>query len=185
MSYTAWSVVFGEQPTAAKWNQLGANDAGFKDMTNVDDSAVLTRHLNAGAVTAAKRSQVAAMGSFTPSANGDIAVTGVGFTPKSVLFVATHSTADSVGSTANAGLGVGFGTAANMTGKYISATSRMSNGNGLKVQNKAFGITTISSGGGSQSVNFEGILKTLDADGFTVTISSYASSGQVIWIAFG
>lgn len=31
MAYTAWSVVYGEQPTAAKWNQLGANDAGFKD----------------------------------------------------------------------------------------------------------------------------------------------------------
>lgn len=29
MAYTAWSVVFGEQPSAAKWNQLGANDALF------------------------------------------------------------------------------------------------------------------------------------------------------------
>lgn len=45
MAYTAWSVVFGEQPTAAKWNQLGANDAGFKDGTNIDNLAILTRHL--------------------------------------------------------------------------------------------------------------------------------------------
>lgn len=45
MAYTAWSVVFGEQPTAAKWNQLGANDAGFKDGTNIDDDAILARHL--------------------------------------------------------------------------------------------------------------------------------------------
>lgn len=45
MAYTAWSVVFGEQPTAAKWNQLGANDAGFKDGTNIDDDAILNRHL--------------------------------------------------------------------------------------------------------------------------------------------
>lgn len=29
MAYTAWSVVFGEQPSAAKWNQLGSNDAHF------------------------------------------------------------------------------------------------------------------------------------------------------------
>lgn len=29
MTYTAWSVVFGEQPSAAKWNQLGENDAHF------------------------------------------------------------------------------------------------------------------------------------------------------------
>lgn len=54
MAYTSWSVVFGEQPTAAKWNQLGANDAGFKDGTNIDDSAILTRHLNAKSVVAGK-----------------------------------------------------------------------------------------------------------------------------------
>jgi len=40
MAYNAWSVVFGEQPTAAKWNQLGTNDAGFKDGTNIDDGAI-------------------------------------------------------------------------------------------------------------------------------------------------
>lgn len=40
MAYTAWSVVFGEQPTAAKWNQLGANDAGFKDASNIDAEAI-------------------------------------------------------------------------------------------------------------------------------------------------
>lgn len=29
MAYQAWSVVFGEQPSAAKWNILGTNDAAF------------------------------------------------------------------------------------------------------------------------------------------------------------
>lgn len=47
MAYTAWSVVFGEQPTAAKWNQLGQNDAGFKDGTNIDNLAILNRHIAA------------------------------------------------------------------------------------------------------------------------------------------
>lgn len=51
MAYTAWSVVFGEQPTAAKWNQLGENDAGFKDGTNIDDNAILNRHMNNDSVT--------------------------------------------------------------------------------------------------------------------------------------
>ena len=36
MAYTAWSVVAFEQPTAAKWNQLGANDAFFKAL--IDDA---------------------------------------------------------------------------------------------------------------------------------------------------
>lgn len=29
MAYSAWSVSFGEQPSAAKWNILGTNDAHF------------------------------------------------------------------------------------------------------------------------------------------------------------
>lgn len=33
MAYATWSVVFGEQPTASKWNTLGTNDASFADGT--------------------------------------------------------------------------------------------------------------------------------------------------------
>lgn len=32
MAYSSWSVVFGEQPSAAKWNILGTNDAHFNDL---------------------------------------------------------------------------------------------------------------------------------------------------------
>lgn len=32
MPYSSWSVVFGEQPSAAKWNILGSNDAHFNDL---------------------------------------------------------------------------------------------------------------------------------------------------------
>lgn len=32
MAYASWSVVFGEQPSAAKWNILGTNDAHFNDL---------------------------------------------------------------------------------------------------------------------------------------------------------
>lgn len=35
MSYNAWSVVYGEVPSAAKWNILGANDASFNDGTGI------------------------------------------------------------------------------------------------------------------------------------------------------
>lgn len=54
MGYTAWSVVFGEQPTAAKWNQLGENDAGFKDGTNIDANAILNAHIPDAELTAEK-----------------------------------------------------------------------------------------------------------------------------------
>lgn len=46
MAYTAWSVVYGEQPTAAKWNQLGSNDAGFKDGTNIDNGAITSTKIS-------------------------------------------------------------------------------------------------------------------------------------------
>jgi N-acetylneuraminic acid mutarotase len=40
MAYASWSVVFGEQPSAAKWNILGANDASFNDGTGLNNGAV-------------------------------------------------------------------------------------------------------------------------------------------------
>lgn len=36
MSYQSWSVVFGEQPSAAKWNILGTNDAQFDTWIETD-----------------------------------------------------------------------------------------------------------------------------------------------------
>ncbi|CAB4152029.1 C1q domain containing protein [uncultured Caudovirales phage] len=35
MGYVSWSVVFGEQPSATKWNILGQNDASFNDGTGI------------------------------------------------------------------------------------------------------------------------------------------------------
>lgn len=32
MAYSAWSVVYGEQPSAAKWNILGTNDSEFNSL---------------------------------------------------------------------------------------------------------------------------------------------------------
>lgn len=46
MAYTAWSVVFGEQPSASKWNVLGANDASFADGTGFGDAIVKAKHLD-------------------------------------------------------------------------------------------------------------------------------------------
>jgi hypothetical protein len=40
MAYQTWSVVFGEQPSAAKWNILGTNDASFNDGTGIADDAI-------------------------------------------------------------------------------------------------------------------------------------------------
>lgn len=49
MAYTSWSVIYGEQPSAAKWNILGTNDASFNDGTGIDAGVVLPNHLLAAA----------------------------------------------------------------------------------------------------------------------------------------
>lgn len=56
MSYSAWSVIAGETPTATKWNLLGSNDADFntriiqlnsdKTMDAESDSATITFDLS-------------------------------------------------------------------------------------------------------------------------------------------
>lgn len=69
MAYTAWSVVYGEQPTAAKWNQLGANDAGFKDGTNIDAAAIVTAKIADANITYAKLLSTIFSGQVTSATN--------------------------------------------------------------------------------------------------------------------
>lgn len=65
MSYHTWSVIYGEQPSASKWNQLGENDAGFKDGTNIDDEAIISRHLAADAMLVGLGTKTSSQGTFT------------------------------------------------------------------------------------------------------------------------
>jgi hypothetical protein len=56
MTYTAWSVIAGETPTATKWNLLGGNDADFdtritqlvanNTITSLTDGATVTANMN-------------------------------------------------------------------------------------------------------------------------------------------
>lgn len=45
MAYQSWSVVFGEQPSASKWNILGTNDASFNDGTGIGDGTITPEKL--------------------------------------------------------------------------------------------------------------------------------------------
>lgn len=47
MAYASWSVVFSEQPSAAKWNILGTNDASFNDGTGIGAGVITSESLNA------------------------------------------------------------------------------------------------------------------------------------------
>lgn len=76
MTYTAWSVVFGEQPSAAKWNQLGENDAGFRDGTNISDGVITPAHRSGGFYGVAH--------DFS-TGTGTKTITGVPFAPKALI----------------------------------------------------------------------------------------------------
>lgn len=76
MTYIAWSVVFGEQPSAAKWNILGANDASFHDGTGIANGAITADKLFAGPRTAlVSTSQTTTSTSYTDLATVGPAVT--------------------------------------------------------------------------------------------------------------
>lgn len=46
MAYTAWTVVFGETPSASKWNILGANDASFNNGTGIANNAITSTQVS-------------------------------------------------------------------------------------------------------------------------------------------
>lgn len=50
MAYTAWSVVANEQPSTAKWNILGANDASFADGTGIAVDVIANSKLKYGMI---------------------------------------------------------------------------------------------------------------------------------------
>ena len=51
MAYVAWNVTFGEQPSAAKWNILGTNDASFNDGSGIGNDAITTAKVIDDAIT--------------------------------------------------------------------------------------------------------------------------------------
>lgn len=175
MSYTAWSVVFGEQPTAAKWNQLGSNDAGFKDGTNIDDDAIIQRHLAAQAVGAAERKEVVKAGRFTETANGNLAVTGVGFTPKALL-VFPCDTDHVSASVANMSIGISDGSSASSIG------FRAQEGGDISGTISQSLLCYVPSTGAGQGTTLT--LVSFDADGFTVSVANHGTTTTFAYLAF-
>lgn len=57
--YTAITFTANEQPTTAKWNLIGSNDASFNDGTGFEDSIILKRHLADNIITSEKMGTVA------------------------------------------------------------------------------------------------------------------------------
>jgi len=74
MAYASWSVVFGEQPSAAKWNILGTNDASFNDGTGIGTNAIAAASLATDAICLGSITKTS---NFTTTSGTDVQVTGV------------------------------------------------------------------------------------------------------------
>lgn len=77
MAYTAWSVVFGEQPSAAKWNILGANDASFNDGSGLAFTTNNVVPANALKTNAILLGSASITSNFVTTATSAIQVTGL------------------------------------------------------------------------------------------------------------
>ncbi len=82
MAYASWSVVFGEQPSAAKWNILGTNDASFNDGTGLPNGIVLQVPSTNYTATATGTTQIPFDNTIPQNSEGDQYMTQT-ITPKS------------------------------------------------------------------------------------------------------
>lgn len=87
MAYQSWSVVFGEQPSASKWNILGTNDASFNDGTGIGNNAITTAKIIAEAVTPAKIKMTGAASATTDTNTQTITSTSYANLPTSSVSV--------------------------------------------------------------------------------------------------
>lgn len=172
MSYSSWSVVFGEQPSAAKWNILGENDESFNDGTG----------FLAGAIQAVSLGDHIKFGSFSANGTDNLAITGVGFTPKLVLFLPTFTTSVAVTGNGNGGWGLADGTnqAAYSWGSRASTTH---GGGRILATDRCYSMVEFNTAGVG-SVGYDGSLVSMDADGFTVDRVT-AGAFDVYYVALG
>lgn len=122
MAYQAWSVVYGEQPTAAKWNILGTNDAGFNDGSAIGDDAIIQRHIADDQILPAQLTSEARwweeLGRTTLGSAGDT-ITVNGFAAKEFLMILMNGVAS--GGTLDTNIILNNDTGANYAAQYSAS----------------------------------------------------------------
>jgi hypothetical protein len=184
MSYTAnWNVVFGEQPTAAKWTELGANDDALKSWSAFTNGTFPAALLTNASVTPAKQAAHIKHGDLGIAATGTLSVTGLPFQPSFIMFLPYWAVAAAAAANANIGIGC-----VDSAGSVFSMWSTARNSNGGVAGNSTgncFTLQSIASGGGSASTEIAATFTSMNSDGFTVNVTTWTSGRGCRYIAFG
>lgn len=146
----------------------------IKDSKLATNNSVVTSNITDGAVTPAKRTGGFYAGTFTISATGNKAITGVGFTPKFVMFdwVATASSS-----------------ADNNTSGWMTATAQFakwssSNSAGNSSARNAYTNLCLATGASASSTaNETAAYVSMDADGFTINVTAQ-NGGTWAFVAY-
>lgn len=154
MAYQSWSVVFGEQPSAAKWNILGTNDARFESWITTDT-----------------RAYVGTFGSTVFDSTGNKSATGLGFLPKLVRFtIRKNSGAD---------MWTGSGAMDSAGNQFYTTSTHDASANAGGTASGTDGCIAIT-GLATDTLDMKAIFVSMDADGFTVNCNNAASIGAVL-----
>lgn len=157
MAYQAWSVVFGEQPSAAKWNILGTNDARFESWITTDVRMYV--------------------GNFTLTANGTKSITGVGFTPKVVQFFQLSTTGTATG--VNTSM---YGAMDSSGHQFVKAGISVESGDSSQSYSTSLCIKAANTNGATK---VDAAYLSMDSDGFSLTVTNYSETHTIGYIAFG
>jgi hypothetical protein len=163
MTYTAWSVVFGEQPSAAKWNLLGSNDASFRDGTGISNGVITPAHRTGGFVA----------GSYDLGAGtGSVSITGLAFAPKALITLGTTNTSGTSGTWATGYAYNNSGTP--VQGAKAGGSSSTPNGFSNSSTTQAFLATS------ATATTFVGAITSFNSDG--ITVNKTTNSASQVWL---
>jgi hypothetical protein len=144
----------------------------IKDSKLATNNSVVTANITDAAVTPAKRTGGFAAGQFPTSGTGNHAITGLGFTPRLVRFFMLVGTATS---SHRSGYGV-------MTSTYQAAACEQ--GNLSNVARKSTEVACILSTSVTGTTEQVGVYVSMDADGFTVNMTTNSTDSNWVYEAY-
>lgn len=154
-------------------SKLNENFAGLADGSLIAAGAILTSHLG----------DHIAFGSFSANGTDNLSITGVGFTPKLVMFLPAFDTSVAVTGNGTGGWGLADGTseAAYSWGARQSTTH---GGGRIQATDRCYVMVEFATNGVG-SVAADGSLVSLDEDGFTVDRVTAHAQITVYYVAIG